>query len=467
VSLIGAVLCVAVMFLIQWYTALATFVIVGVLYFYISYRKPEANWGSSTQAQQFVLTLKNLQSLNDVPDHVKNYRPKVLVFSGIPAHRQPLVDFANLITKKLSLLITAHVETEAVSNKQLNGLKSGVEMWLKDHGIKAFFTASHDKNFSDGAISCMNLAGLGKLTPNMVLMGFKSDWQSDPDGMEDYINVVHHAFDINMAMGILRLNSGCDFSGVIGREEQIFIGNDSTKGGRDEENSADDKDDKEVVTTAGLVVEKTAGKKASVAVYHGLDGAPLSKSVVADITQFQAKKRKGTIDVWWLYDDGGLTLLLPYILTTRSQFSDCSLRVFTLANRRDELDRETRNMISLLAKFRIDYSDVTVIPDVTKKAKETTKTEFNEMMDGLDANSKPSEAEMAANKEKTNRHLRLSELLREHSAGSEMVIMTLPMPRRGATPPALYLSWLDIMTRKMPPFLLLRGNQTSVLTFYS
>ena len=91
-----------------------------------------------------------------------------------------------------------------MSSKQLNGLKSGVEMWLKDHGIKAFFTASHDKSFSDGAISAMNLAGLGKLTPNMVLMGFKSDWMSDPEGMEDYINVVHHAFDINMAMGILR-----------------------------------------------------------------------------------------------------------------------------------------------------------------------------------------------------------------------------------------------------------------------
>ena len=49
VSLLGAILCIAVMFLIQWYTALATFIIVGVLYFYISYRKPEANWGSSTQ----------------------------------------------------------------------------------------------------------------------------------------------------------------------------------------------------------------------------------------------------------------------------------------------------------------------------------------------------------------------------------------------------------------------------------
>ena len=58
--------------------------------------------------------------------------------------------------------------------------------------------------------------------------------------------------------------------------------------------------------------------------------------------QFKDKKRTGTIDVWWLYDDGGLTLLLPYILTTRAQFSGCSLRVFALANKRDELDRETR-----------------------------------------------------------------------------------------------------------------------------
>ena len=46
--------------------------------------------------------------------------------------------------------------------------------------------------------------------------------------------------------------------------------------------------------------------------------------------------------MWWLYDDGGLTLLLPYILTTRKQFAGCKLRVFSLANRKDELDRETR-----------------------------------------------------------------------------------------------------------------------------
>ena len=79
-------------------------------------------------------------------------------------------------------------------------------------------------------------------------------------------------------------------------------------------------------------------------------------------------------------------------------------------------------MISLLAKFRIDYSDVTVIPDVTKKAKDQTKQEFNSILEEI-THKKPEEAELLANKEKTNRHLRLAELLRDNSANSEMVIM--------------------------------------------
>ena len=36
----------------------------------------------------------------------------MLVLTGNPAHRPSLVDFANIITKKLSLLICGHVMTE-------------------------------------------------------------------------------------------------------------------------------------------------------------------------------------------------------------------------------------------------------------------------------------------------------------------------------------------------------------------
>ena len=64
------------------------------------------------------------------------------------------------------------------------------------------------------------------------------------------------------------------------------------------------------------------------------------------------------------------------------------------------------------------------------------------------------------------RHLRLTEMLRHNSRESELIVMTLPLPKKGMSP-ALYTAWLDIMTKDMPPTLFIRGNQQSVLTFYS
>ncbi|RXG69060.1 Solute carrier family 12 member 2 [Armadillidium vulgare] len=63
----------------------------------------------------------------------------------------------------------------------------------------------------------------------------------------------------------------------------------------------------------------------------------------------------GTIDVRWLYDDGGLTVLLPYILSTRTQWS---------------------GMASLLSKYRISFNDTVIICDVNKKAGQEILTEF-------------------------------------------------------------------------------------------
>lgn len=109
VSLIGCVLCVAVMFLMSWVTALITVACVIFLYLYVAYRKPDVNWGSSTQAQSYNSALKSIQDLNVVEEHVKNYRPQVLVLSGMPSARPPLIDFANLIVKNLSLMVCAQV----------------------------------------------------------------------------------------------------------------------------------------------------------------------------------------------------------------------------------------------------------------------------------------------------------------------------------------------------------------------
>ena len=40
-----------------------------------------------------------------------------------------------------------------------------------------------------------------------------------------------------------------------------------------------------------------------------------------------------TIDIYWLYDDGGLTLLVPHILHTRRLYADCRMRLFFLCSK--------------------------------------------------------------------------------------------------------------------------------------
>lgn len=95
--------------MVHWITALITVGVLAFLYLYVSYNKPDVNWGSSTQAQSYNSALKSIQELNNVNDHVKNYRPQILVLSGLPGSRPPLVDFANLLTKELSLMLCGHV----------------------------------------------------------------------------------------------------------------------------------------------------------------------------------------------------------------------------------------------------------------------------------------------------------------------------------------------------------------------
>lgn len=54
--------------------------------------------------------------------------------------------------------------------------------------------------------------------------------------------------------------------------------------------------------------------------------------------------------------------------------------MFALANKRDELEFELSSMASLLAKFRIDYSDLQLISDITTKPLDTTQQYFDSVI---------------------------------------------------------------------------------------
>ena len=214
VALASVFLCLVMMFLLDPIWAGATIAITFVLGMYIYYKNPETNWGSSAQGQVFVDAVKQAHKLTETQDHVKNYRPKILALTGNPGHRPALVDFANLLTKKTSLLICGHVLTgESVPSNALSALKENVQAWLKDHAIRGFYIANHSSSFEEGAKNCLTMAGLGKLSPNLLLVGFKNDWSKNLSGNNEYVNTLFCAFEQRLSVTILRAKDGFDYSG--------------------------------------------------------------------------------------------------------------------------------------------------------------------------------------------------------------------------------------------------------------
>lgn len=129
------------------------------------------------------------------------------------------------------------------------------------------------------------------------------------------------------------------------------------------------------------------------------------------------------------------------------------------------------SMANLLAKLRIEYSSLIMLTDVKQQPKPETIQLHKLLLDGFnegqDSECTVSDTEKQILEAKTHLQLRLRELLLKHSTEASLIVMSLPMPRQGAVSAPLYMSWIEVLTKGMPPFLLIRGNQNSVLTFYS
>uniref|UniRef100_A0A8C5AKM9 Solute carrier family 12 member 1 n=1 Tax=Gadus morhua TaxID=8049 RepID=A0A8C5AKM9_GADMO len=460
-SLVGAVLCCVVMFVINWWAALLTYGIEILLYIYVTVKKPNVNWGSSTQAVTFVSAVSNALSLSGIEEHVKNFRPQIIVLTGSVRTRPALLDLAHSLSKTYGLCLTSEVFV-GPRWKVLQEMNAGMEknqLWLHKNKRKAFYTAVASDDFRQGADALLQSSGLGRLKPNILMMGFKRDWRSaDTQAIKNYVGVLHDAFDFEYGTLVLRVPQGLDMSQFVEEEGGCIIMSPSHK-----------------------LTDQPKVSKPYVLVFIHL--AKINDMLLEASTQFQKKQSKGTIDVWWLFDDGGLTLLLPYILTTRKKWKDCKLRIF-VAGQPGRTEQDKEDMKTLLIKFRINCSDINVIDDLHIGPKSDNWKAFEDMIEpfrlhegGKDkARSEAlreespwmiTDEELSSFEEKTNLQVRLNELLREKSSSANLIIVSMPIARKESVSDHLYMAWLDTLTKNLPPTLLIRGNHKSVLTFYS
>ncbi|TNN53435.1 Solute carrier family 12 member 2 [Liparis tanakae] len=503
VSLAGAVLCCVVMFVINWWAALMTNVIVLGLFIYVSYKKPDVNWGSSTQALTYHQALTHTLHLSGVEDHIKNFRPQCLVMTGYPNSRPALLDLVHSFTKNVGLMICGHIRTgyRRPNFKELSTDQARYQRWLLKNDTKAFYSPVFAEDMRQGAQYLLQAAGLGRLKPNTLVMGFKNDWRDgDMMNVETYISMIHESFDYQFGAVILRLKEGLDVSHIQGQDD-LLSSQEKSSGMKDVIVSIDTSKDSDVdsskpsskatsLQNSPAMQKEDEERKATTQPLLKKDKksptVPLNVSdqrLLEASQQFQKKQGKGTVDVWWLFDDGGLTLLIPYLLTNKKRWKDCKIRVF-IGGKINRIDHDRRAMATLLSKFRIDFSDITVLGDINTKPKKEHVSAFEEMIEPYRLKEDDMEQEAAEKlkdsepwritdnelelyRAKTNRQIRLNELLKEHSSTANLIVMSLPLARKGGVSSAMYMAWLEVLSKDLPPILLVRGNHQSVLTFYS
>ncbi len=173
-SLAGAVGCGIVMVLIDWRWALVALAIVSSLHWYLSRVDVSANWGSLHSGLLFERTRRNLLKLEDEMYHPKNWRPFVLALSGQGFSRPHLVVFGSWLTAGTGVLTLGQVIPGDLDDHRdrRNSQEKILHAMINERKLSAFPAVVVASNYVTGVEALVQCQGLGRLRPNMVLLGY-------------------------------------------------------------------------------------------------------------------------------------------------------------------------------------------------------------------------------------------------------------------------------------------------------
>ncbi|XP_031710366.1 solute carrier family 12 member 9-like [Anarrhichthys ocellatus] len=174
---LGIVGCLVMMFLINAIYAFASIAFMLLLLLLIHHLGPISNWGYISQALIFHQVRKYLLMLDVRKDHVKFWRPQLLLMVANPRSCTNLMTLINDL-KKSGLLVLGHVKLGLLDGLPSDPLPSCYDSWLSlvDHlNIKAFVNLTLSDSVRHGVQNLLFITGFGGMRPNTLVLGFYDD----------------------------------------------------------------------------------------------------------------------------------------------------------------------------------------------------------------------------------------------------------------------------------------------------
>ncbi|XP_061595852.1 solute carrier family 12 member 9 isoform X2 [Cololabis saira] len=185
--LLGILSCLVMMFVINPVYSSASIVLLLLLLLLLHYRSPTSSWGYISQALIFHQVRKYLLMLDVRKDHVKFWRPQVLLMVSNPRSSCQLILFVNQL-KKGGLLVLGHVQLGDLDTLPSDPVQQQYNFWLSlvdKLGVKAFVDLTLSPTVRQGTQHLLRITGLGGMKPNTLILGFYDSSTPDDFFLQD------------------------------------------------------------------------------------------------------------------------------------------------------------------------------------------------------------------------------------------------------------------------------------------
>lgn len=202
-SLIGAIGCLSIMFLINTPVTLVSIVFIFTVLAWLRRRRLKTTWGDVRSGMLLQIIRFALLKLKTQPNP-KSWRPNILVLSGLPTKRWHLIDFAHGLTQEKGLFTVATIlQEKGVSQERIINYEKQISEYLTDKHIHALVRVLRAEDPFSGSMHLVNSYGLGSLVPNTILLGDTKEATHH----EAYSKLIWHFFQSKRNVMILQDDS--------------------------------------------------------------------------------------------------------------------------------------------------------------------------------------------------------------------------------------------------------------------
>ncbi|KAJ3120349.1 hypothetical protein HK098_004672 [Nowakowskiella sp. JEL0407] len=351
VSAFAAILCLATMFMISWYSSLIALVVLGIAYKYIEYRGARVQWGDGFQALNLQIAQRNLINLQresglfDSSIHVKNWRPQIIAIVDIITPKETtsdVVESSGAVNVEADRKIEVKTETQggkmSFLKKKDRGEKNNVDVVVD--GFKLEFPGVLD------FLAQLKLGGGLSMLCSVVVGDVLSK------GRDGTMETVQKLMDKSIASR--RFNAFSETFISTNKNDGLLTAIQTVGVGALRPN------------TVLLPFPEIKGRTKAEIKEMYVEFVRLIKSVsvldkallvVKGLNNFPKRREKlpqnSTIDVYWVMHDGGILALLPHLLRKHPIWSPTKLRIFTVAQFSDNSVQLQNALKSSLAHLRI------------------------------------------------------------------------------------------------------------------